>query len=57
MEIKVKIGCRIWQLREQKFISQMDLAHESDFDRTYIASVENGKRKISIVNIEKIANV
>ena len=25
-------------------------------DRSYIASVENGKRNISIVNIEKIAH-
>ena len=28
----------------------------AELDRTYINSVENGKRNISIVNIEKIAN-
>ncbi|MCB0540508.1 MAG: helix-turn-helix transcriptional regulator, partial [Bacteroidetes bacterium] len=33
-----------------------DLAYASDLDRSYIASVENGQRNISIVNIEKIAN-
>jgi transcriptional regulator with XRE-family HTH domain len=27
----------------------------ADLDRSYIASVENGQRNISIVNIEKIA--
>ena len=27
----------------------------ADLDRSYIASVENGSRNISIVNIEKIA--
>ncbi len=33
----------------------MELALLAELDRTYITSVENGKRNISIVNIEKIA--
>ena len=36
-------------------MSQKDLAYASDLDRSYIASVENGQRNISIVNIEKVA--
>ena len=56
MEIKSKIGVRIKELREVKQLSQKDLAYTSDLDRSYIASVENGKRNISIVNIEKIAD-
>lgn len=55
MEIKTKIGNRIKELREIKNMSQKDLAYASDLDRSYIASVENGQRNISIVNIEKIA--
>lgn len=55
MEIKAKIGIRIKELREIKNLSQKDLSYSSDLDRSYIASVENGKRNISIVNIEKIA--
>jgi len=55
MEIKTKIGNRIKELREFKNMSQKDLAYTSDLDRSYIASVENGQRNISIVNIEKIA--
>ena len=35
-------------------MSQKDLAYSADLDRSYIASVENGARNISIVNIEKI---
>jgi transcriptional regulator with XRE-family HTH domain len=31
------------------------LSFAADLDRSYIASVENGQRNISIVNIEKIA--
>ena len=55
MEIKPIIGQRIKQLREKNGISQKDLAFESNLDRSYIASVENGQRNISIVNITKIA--
>lgn len=56
MEIKLRIGNRIKSLRELKNISQKDLAYSADLDRSYIASVENGQRNISIVNIEKIIN-
>jgi transcriptional regulator with XRE-family HTH domain len=55
MEVKVKIGQRIKVLREKIQMSQKDLAYSADLDRSYIASVENGSRNISIVNIEKIA--
>lgn len=55
VDIKSKIGNRIKELREIKQMSQKDLAYSADLDRSYIASVENGKRNISIVNIEKIA--
>jgi len=56
MEVKTKIGQRIKLLREQAAMSQKDLAYSADLDRSYIASVENGCRNISIVNIEKIAH-
>lgn len=55
MDVKFKIGQRIKQLRETADLSQKDLAYTADLDRSYIASVENGQRNISIVNIEKIA--
>jgi transcriptional regulator with XRE-family HTH domain len=55
MNIKTKIGQRIKQLRDEKKMAQKDLAYSADLDRSYIASVENGQRNISIVNIEKIA--
>lgn len=36
-------------------MSQKDLAYSADLDRSYIASIENGSRNVSIVNIEKLA--
>lgn len=54
MDIKFKVGKKIRFIREQKNMSQKDLAYSSDLDRSYIASVENGQRNISIINLEKI---
>lgn len=53
--ITVRFGERIKKLRLSKGISQEKFAISIDMDRTYYASVEKGKRNISIVNIEKIA--
>ena len=55
MNVKELIGQRIKRLREALKMSQKDLSYAADLDRSYIASVENGQRNISIVNIEKIA--
>lgn len=51
-----KIGNRIRELRSRTGLSQKKFAQKIGMDRTYFASVELGKRNISIVNIEKIAN-
>ena len=51
-----KIGNRIRVLRNRTGLSQEKFAQKIGMDRTYFASVELGKRNISIVNIEKIVN-
>ena len=51
-----KIGNRIRELRSRTGLSQEKFAQKIGMDRTYFASVELGKRNISIGNIEKIAN-
>ncbi|ADL03792.1 helix-turn-helix domain-containing protein [Lacrimispora saccharolytica] len=54
--ITKEFGQRIKILRNGLGISQEKFALSIDMDRTYYASVESGKRNISIKNIEKIAN-
>ena len=54
MDIRARIGNRIRNLRKTKGYSQEALAGLADIDRTYMASVENGKRNISVINLEKI---
>lgn len=55
MDIKLLVGKRVKELRNRLGISQEELADLAGLDRTYITSVECGKRNISIVNIEKLA--
>lgn len=55
MDIKHLIGKRVKELRNNLCISQEELADMAGLDRTYITSVECGRRNISIVNIEKLA--
>ena len=54
--ITVELGKKIKQLRLKKGLSQEKFAREIGMDRTYFASVEAGKRNISICNIKKIAD-
>jgi len=54
-DVLKKIGQRIRSFRKEKGWSQEKLALESALDRTYVNSLENGKRNISINNMEKIA--
>lgn len=56
MDIKSLVGKRIKELRNQLGISQEELADIAGLDRTYITSVERGKRNISIVNLEKLSS-
>lgn len=53
--IEIYVGERIRELRKLECLTQEQLALKSELDRTYIASVEAGKRNISIVNLDKIA--
>ena len=55
MDIKILIGKRVKELRNNLGISQEALADLANLDRTYITSVECGHRNISITNIEKLA--
>lgn len=52
--IRRLVGARIKELRLEKALSQEKFALEVGLDRTYVASVENGKRNISILNLCKI---
>ena len=56
MDMQTKFGIVIRNLRNNIGISQEKFALSINMDRTYYASVEAGKRNISINNIQKIAD-
>jgi len=53
--IKSKFGNKVREIRKSKGLSQESFAGLADIDRTYIADIENGKRNVSIIIVEKIA--
>jgi transcriptional regulator with XRE-family HTH domain len=57
MEDVLKIfGENIKRIREEKGLSQEELATQAEFDRTYISLIERGKRNLSLKNICRFAN-
>lgn len=56
MTIQDQLGLRIQQLRKKAELSQEKFSLLIGMDRTYFASVEAGKRNISLNNIKKIAD-
>lgn len=49
------LGQAIRQVREDRGLSQERLAELAGLHRTYVSSVEQGRRNLSIENIHKIA--
>ncbi|WP_242057609.1 helix-turn-helix transcriptional regulator [Halobacillus yeomjeoni] len=48
-------GLTLKKIRFQKELSQEELAFRAGLDRTYISSLERGKRNPSLVTMDKIA--
>lgn len=55
MDIRTKFGKRVRKARQDNKLSQEELAHEADSNRTYISDVERGTRNPSIEVVERIA--
>lgn len=55
-DIQISLGMRLKKLRLSKGYSQEKFALLISMDRTYYASVESGKRNVSLINIKKIAD-
>lgn len=55
MDIRIKFGKRVRKARLELDLSQEELAHEADSNRTYISDMERGRRNPSIEVVERIA--
>lgn len=54
--ITKEFGQRLKELRQETGLSQEKFTLKISMDRTYYASVEAGRRNISLENIKKIAD-
>jgi transcriptional regulator with XRE-family HTH domain len=55
MDVQVRFGERLREIRRKKGVSQEALAELAGLHRTYVSSIERGERNISIVHIAKFA--
>ncbi|MBG9376016.1 helix-turn-helix transcriptional regulator [Panacibacter sp. DH6] len=56
MDIKLKVGQRVRELRKQRELSQEGLAYKAEVDRTYVTDIENGRRNVSLEIMERLIN-
>lgn len=51
----VALGAAIRKVRQEKKISQEELAHRSQIDRSYMSSIERGRQNPGIASVLRIA--
>lgn len=54
--IEDRFGQRVRQLRLERHWSQEELAYRSGLHRTYISSLELGKRNVSLQAVQRLAD-
>ena len=57
MEIREVLALNLRSLRQAKGLSQEELAHQADIDRTYISALERSVYNASIDVVDRLARV
>ncbi len=55
MLISKRLGDNIKKIRARKGMSQGDICRKLDMDRSYMSAIENGKKNITISQLERLA--
>jgi len=50
-----KFGLHVKQLRQQRNLTQVELADLAEFDRNYIGQIERGERNPSLINLIRLS--
>lgn len=53
--LQIQVGMRIKDLRDREGVSQENLALRIGMDRSHLASIETGRRNVTLLNLAKIA--
>lgn len=54
-DIRERFGAAVKAVREEKGLTQEELAHRAGIHRTYLSDVERGSRNVSLLILEKLA--
>ena len=54
-DVKKKFGSHLRKLRQEKNLTQEELAYKAGMHFTYIGQIERGVRNPSLVNLHKLA--
>jgi transcriptional regulator with XRE-family HTH domain len=55
MDVRVRVGLNLQNLRRDKGLSQEELSHRAQVHQTYLSGVERGKRNPSVMVLARIA--
>ena len=55
-QISKTLGQNIKRIRLKKRMSQGDICRAIDMDRSYMSAIESGKKNITLIVLEKLAN-
>ena len=55
MEAQKRVGVNVRRLRQERLLSQEELAHRARMHQTYLSGVETGRRNPSVAVLERIA--
>jgi transcriptional regulator with XRE-family HTH domain len=55
MEMAEAVGLALRKIRTQRGVSQEELAHRADLDRTYVSGIERGRRNPTVESLVSIA--
>ncbi len=54
-DIRARFGRRLREIRQERGLSQEELAFKAGVHRTYVSSAERGQRNVGLVNVERLA--
>ncbi len=54
-DIRERFGQRLREIRQERGLSQEELAFKAGVHRTYVSSAERGQRNVGLINVERLA--
>jgi len=55
VNLQMRFGNKVRAVRKKKGVSQEELAHLAEIDRTYVSSIERGLRNVSLSTVAKLS--